>query len=72
MSTDLSLHHRRRAPHAAELAAIPWLAMLDSAQRELAAREIKVGDALPGDFVCRAGRPVTYWFGAAGLAKARR
>ena len=70
MSTDLSLHHRRRAPHAAELTAIPWLAMLDSAQRELASREIKVGDALPGDFVCRAGRPVTYWFGVIdGLLK---
>ena len=70
MSVDLSLHHRRRAPHAAELTAIPWLAVLDSAQRELASREIKVGDALPGDLVCRAGRPVTYWFGVIdGLLK---
>ena len=25
MSTDLSLHHRRRAPLPVELAAIPWL-----------------------------------------------
>ena len=25
MSTDVSLHHRRRAPLPGELAAIPWL-----------------------------------------------
>jgi CRP/FNR family transcriptional regulator, cyclic AMP receptor protein len=31
---------------------------------------LKVGDALPGDFVCRVGRPVTYWFGVVeGLLK---
>ena len=70
MSTDLSLHHRRRAPHATELVAIPWLAVLDSYQRERVVRELKVGDALPGDLVCRAGRPVTYWFGVIdGLLK---
>ena len=36
MTTDLSLHHRRRAPLSDELAAIPWLAKLDSSQRALA------------------------------------
>jgi CRP/FNR family transcriptional regulator, cyclic AMP receptor protein len=31
---------------------------------------LKVGDALPGDYVCRVGRPVTYWFGVVeGLLK---
>jgi len=70
MSTDLSLHHRRRAPLEAELAAIPWLAVLGDGQRERAVDEIKVGDARPGDFVCRTGRPVTYWFGVVdGLLK---
>ena len=70
MATDVSLHHRRRAPHAAELAAIPWLAVLDEHERERVVAEIKVGDALPGDFVCRTGRPVTYWFGVIdGLLK---
>ena len=70
MSTDLSLHHRRRSPLAGELAAIPWLDLLEAAQRERAVQEIKVGDALPGDFVCRTGRPVTYWFGVVdGLLK---
>ena len=29
-----------------------------------------MGDALPGDYVCRVGRPVTYWFGVVeGLLK---
>ena len=70
MSTDLSLHHRRRAPLPAELAAIPWLAALDANQYQQVVPEIKVGDALPGDFVCRTGRPVTYWFGVVdGLLK---
>ena len=70
MATDVSLHHRRRAPHAVELTAIPWLAVLDEHERERIVAEIKVGDALPGDFVCRTGRPVTYWFGVIdGLLK---
>ncbi len=70
MSTDLSLHHRRRAATASELEAIPWLGVLQPEQRERVAQEIKVGDALPGDLVCRTGRPVTYWFGVIdGLLK---
>ncbi len=70
MSTDLSLHHRRRAPLASELAAIPWLAVLDPHERERVVAEIKVGDARAGDLVCRTGRPVTYWFGVIdGLLK---
>ena len=67
---ELSLHQRRRPPTAAELAGIPWLRLLAPASAERAARDITVGDALPGDFVCRVGRPVTYWFGVIeGLLK---
>jgi CRP/FNR family transcriptional regulator, cyclic AMP receptor protein len=52
------------------MAAIPWLALLDSGERDRAERELKVGDAMPGDFVCRVGRSVTYWFGVVdGLLK---
>ncbi len=70
MSTDVSLHHRRRAPLPAEIAAIPWLRVLEERHQERAVQEIKVGDAQPGDFVCRTGRPVTYWFGVVdGLLK---
>jgi CRP/FNR family cyclic AMP-dependent transcriptional regulator len=70
MVTDLSLHQRRRDPTPEELAGIPWLRVLLPAEREQAASHIKVGDALPGDYVCRIGRPVTYWFGVVeGLLK---
>ena len=70
MSTEPSLHGRRRPARHDELDAIPWLAMLDDHQRDRVALEIKVSDALPGDFICRTARPVTYWFGVIdGLLK---
>jgi CRP/FNR family cyclic AMP-dependent transcriptional regulator len=70
MSTELSLHHRRRPPTPEEVAAIPWMVVLNDAQRERVLSELKVGDAMPGDYVCRTGRPVTYWFGVVdGLLK---
>jgi CRP/FNR family transcriptional regulator, cyclic AMP receptor protein len=70
MATDTTLHQRRRAPTADELAGIPWLRLLQPAERERALDELEVGDALPGDYVCRVGRPVTYWFGVVeGLLK---
>ncbi len=70
MATEPSLHQRRRAPTTSELAGIPWLAPLLPAERERAVAGIQVTDALPGDYVCRTGRPVTYWFGVVeGLLK---
>ena len=63
MATDLSLHQRRRSPTQIELNGIPWLSALDPKQRERVIDELDVTDALPGDYVCRMGRPVTYWFG---------
>ena len=70
MSTEPSLHGRRRPARNDELEAIPWLAVLDEHQRDRVALEIKVSDALPGDFICRTARPVTYWFGVIdGLLK---
>ena len=69
-TADLPLHQRRRAPTAHELASIPWLQLLEPVERAYAASSITVGDALPGDLVCRVGRPVTYWFGVIeGLLK---
>src|SRR3954469_3184902 len=68
--TELTLHQRRREPTPQELAGIPWLALLRPEERERAAADIKVGGALAGDYVCRIGRPVTYWFGVIeGLLK---
>ncbi len=64
------LHERRRRPTAAELDGIPWLRVLQAQEYERAVSQITVGDARPGDFVCRVGRPVTYWFGVIeGLLK---
>jgi CRP-like cAMP-binding protein len=70
MSTELTLHQRRRDPTADELAGIPWLKVLKPEEARFAVPHIKVSDALPGDYVCRVGRPVTYWFGVIeGLLK---
>ena len=70
MNQELSLHHRRRQPSPDELAGIPWLPLLQPVERERAVAALLVGDARAGDYVCRIGRPVTYWFGVIeGLLK---
>ena len=70
MTTDLTLHQRRRDPTPAELAGIPWLKLLGPDEYDRAVSHIKVGDAMAGDYLCRVGRPVTYWFGVIeGLLK---
>jgi CRP/FNR family cyclic AMP-dependent transcriptional regulator len=70
MAFDVPLYQRKRDPTPAELAGIPWLVKLDARERERAASQLTVGDALPGDYVCRIGKPVTYWFGVVeGLLK---
>jgi CRP/FNR family cyclic AMP-dependent transcriptional regulator len=70
MANNVPLYERRRDPTPGELAGIPWLRVLAPAERERAAREVTVANALPGDYLCRSGRPVTYWFGVVeGLLK---
>jgi CRP/FNR family transcriptional regulator, cyclic AMP receptor protein len=70
MSTDLTLHQRRRNPTAVELAGIPWLKVLGGDEYARAVSQVTVAEAQPGDYVCRVGRPVTYWFGVIeGLLK---
>ena len=70
MNTDLTLHQRRRDPTTEELAGVPWLKVLSADHCEQAIPQLKVSDAMPGDYVCRVGRPVTYWFGVVeGLLK---
>jgi len=70
MTTDKSLYQRRRPPTQAELEDIPWLSHLASSDRAAVIPTIDVADAKPGDYVCRIGRPVTYWFGVVeGLLK---
>jgi CRP-like cAMP-binding protein len=67
---ESSLYQRRRPPSATELDGIPWLKPLTVHERERAVAQLVVGDAEPGDYLCRIGRPVTYWFGVIdGLLK---
>lgn len=70
MATESPLHLRRRAPTPDELRGIPWLPLLLPDERARAVAVLQVGDAAPGDYVCRVSRPVTYWFGVVeGLLK---
>jgi CRP-like cAMP-binding protein len=70
VSTDLTLHQRRRTPTPEEQQGIPWLWQLLPEERVRAVAQLQVGDAAAGDYVCRVGRPVTYWFGVVeGLLK---
>ena len=61
---------RRRPATDDELAQIPWLQLLSAQERAEVVPRIVVSDPQPGDYVCRTGRPVTYWFGViSGLLK---
>jgi CRP/FNR family transcriptional regulator, cyclic AMP receptor protein len=65
-----SVFQRRRLCTADELAQIPWLPHLSPDVREQVIPQIVISDPQPGDYVCRLGRPVTYWFGVIeGLLK---
>ncbi|MDM0116569.1 Crp/Fnr family transcriptional regulator [Variovorax sp. J22R133] len=65
-----SLRERARPATAAELDSVPWLRTLSAAERHRAECAIVVGDAEPGDLICRVGRPPTFWFGVIqGLLK---
>jgi CRP/FNR family transcriptional regulator, cyclic AMP receptor protein len=57
------IYQRARAPHADELAGIPWLASLDAEERAAAIADLQVVEVATGELLCRVGRPVTYWFG---------
>ena len=68
--TTPSVFQRRRAATRDELAQIPWLQLLTDVERAEVLPRIVVSDPQPGDYVCRVGRPVTYWFGVvSGLLK---
>jgi len=70
MVLDSTPFHRRRPLNPAELATIPWLGLLSASERQRAIDDLKITDASAGEFICRTGRPVTYWFGVVdGLLK---
>ena len=69
-TTPLPLLLRKRSLTSAELDAIPWLQLLSSRERERIAGDLKISEARPGEYVCRVGRPITYWIGVIdGLLK---
>jgi CRP-like cAMP-binding protein len=64
------LASRSRGPQAGELEQIQWLQQLAPTEQARAAADLRVLTVEPGEFVCRVGRPVTYWFGVLdGLLK---
>jgi CRP-like cAMP-binding protein len=68
--TSSLLRERARAPTVQELLQIPWLQALKDGERARAEDALVVSEAQAGDFICRIGRPVTYWFGLVdGLLK---
>ena len=70
MDAGVPLLQRARPLTETELAGIPWLGLLDPAQRESVRGVLKAATAQAGDLLCRIGRPPTYWFGVIdGLLK---
>lgn len=70
MNSDTSLFLRRRPLTEAELATIPWIPLLTPTERQRAVEDLKITEAHPGEYLCRTGRPVSYWFGVVdGLLK---
>ena len=61
-------HSRAAGPE--DLPHIPWLDTLDAVERERVLADLRVIAVMPGELVCRIGKPVTYWFGVIdGLLK---
>jgi CRP-like cAMP-binding protein len=57
------LRARSRPVGVAELDGIPWLPVLDEAERSRAVADLRVVEVAVGQTLCRVGRPATYWFG---------
>jgi CRP/FNR family cyclic AMP-dependent transcriptional regulator len=62
-SSASALLARSRPPTPAELAGVPWLAALSPAEAAVARADIRVLESDAGEYLCRIGRPVTFWFG---------
>lgn len=68
--SQATLHQRRRPLTADELSGVPWLRHLKADEMDRVVAEMRIGDAAPGEVICRMGRPATYWFGVVdGLLK---
>ncbi len=63
MLQESALYQRRRSLTDEELQSITWFQRLTPDEQARAAGDLKIAEANPGEFICRVGRPVTYWFG---------
>jgi CRP/FNR family transcriptional regulator, cyclic AMP receptor protein len=63
MNQKTGLRSRIRLLTDDEVAGIPWWPLLTPAEQYKAREALVVTQADPGDYICRIGRPVTYWFG---------
>ena len=59
----MALLARSRAPTPDELAGVPWMNALTPDEVSVAAADMRVLQAESGEYLCRVGRPVTFWFG---------
>lgn len=70
MTTIPLLRQRARSLTPDELAAVPWLPALTPDERDKACDDLIVSETLPGETICRIGKPANYWFGLVdGLLK---
>jgi CRP-like cAMP-binding protein len=70
MTTIPPLRERARPLTADELLAVPWLSALTPDEKDRAVEALMVSEAMPGDTICRIGKPANYWFGLVdGLLK---
>jgi CRP/FNR family transcriptional regulator, cyclic AMP receptor protein len=58
-----ALRASARPASASELSEIPWLKGLTEEERQRALDAVVVSEVQVGEFICRIGRPATYWFG---------
>jgi CRP-like cAMP-binding protein len=58
-----ALRASARPASESELSEIPWLKGLTADERQRALDAVVVTEVQVGEFICRIGRPVTYWFG---------
>ncbi len=65
-----TLRQRARQMTRSDEDLVHWLPVLSAAERAHAVSVMRVVQAWPGEYVCKIGRPATYWFGVLdGLLK---
>lgn len=63
LRSGAALRASARPPSESELAEIPWLMGVTDAERQRTLDALVVSEVQVGEFICRIGRPATYWFG---------